>query len=65
MTLRDLIDALGGSSAVARELGVSQQAVTNMKARNALPPRHLLTLWRLAKEKGVDWTPPGAPSEAA
>ena len=61
MTPRDLIEALGGTFAVADALGVTPQAVTNMKARGTIPARRLLPLWRLARERGVDWSPDGAP----
>lgn len=40
-----MIDALGGTSAVARWLGVGMSAVSNWKAANAIPQRLHLTFW--------------------
>lgn len=36
-TIDDLVDALGGDTALAAELGVSQPAVANWKARGEIP----------------------------
>jgi hypothetical protein len=55
-----LIDDLGGAAAIAAACRVSLPAVYNWQARNEVPSRHRLTLWRLAKERGLDWRPPGA-----
>jgi len=60
MTVRELVRALGGNSAVAEALGLSAQAVTNMQARDVVPARHHIRLWNIAREKGVAWAPPGA-----
>lgn len=65
MTPSDLIDALGGPKAVADALGMKPNAVAMMKLRAAIPPRHYMAFWMLAKGKGVDWAPPGAPTEPA
>ena len=43
-TAADLIRAFGGASALAARLGVSVQAVSNMKARGSFPSRYWLTL---------------------
>lgn len=43
-TASDLIRALGGATALAARLGVSVQAVSNMKARGYFPSRYWLTL---------------------
>ena len=65
MTIDDLIDALDGPAVLAAELRIKPNAVSMMKARGSIPPRHHMALWRLAKERGVDWAPPGAPAGAA
>lgn len=59
MTTRDLIDALGGPAAVAAARGLSVTAVFNWCAGGAVPPRHWIALWRMAKQAGLDWRPPG------
>lgn len=43
-TAADLIRALGGATALASKLGVTVQAVSNMKARGYFPSRYWLTL---------------------
>jgi hypothetical protein len=65
MTVRELVRALGGNSVVAEALGLSAQAVTNMQARDSVPARHHIRMWRLAEAKGVDWVPPGSEAPAA
>jgi hypothetical protein len=55
-----LLRALGGSAAVARACGVTMQSVGCWQVRDEVPPRHWLKIWRLAKERGLDWRPPGA-----
>jgi hypothetical protein len=70
MTTRDLVRDLGGPSAIAQQLGVSAQAVTNWY-RDGIPRRHHLPLWQMAQAKGLTWRPPGmegvtlAPAPAA
>lgn len=58
MTENDLIDALGGSGAVGRLLGVSGPAVSNWKARGEIPARHHYRLYLICQERGIDWQPP-------
>ena len=53
----DLIRALGGPLAVSRSLHLTVQAVANWRA-SAIPPRHHIRLWRMAKAAGLDWRPP-------
>ena len=51
-TIDDLIDALGGDTAVSEWLGISQPAVANWKARREIPPGwHLRILARLKAER--------------
>lgn len=40
----EVIDALGGSSALAVVLGVGQTAVSNWRSRGAIPPEYFLTI---------------------
>lgn len=57
---RDLIQQLGGAVRVAAMLGVSAPAVSNWcAAARGIPPQHYASLWRAARERGVNWTPPG------
>jgi hypothetical protein len=60
LTLEQLIERLGGTAAVARACGVGTSAVSNWVARGGVAAEHRLTVWRLATEAGVEWTPPGA-----
>lgn len=60
MDVRTLIRKLGGPSKVAARVGVTPSAVTNWAARDAVSNSHLIAIWRLARETGVDWQPPGA-----
>jgi len=71
MLVRDLIEALGGSGVVARALGLRASAVGNWSLRGEIPGAHHVGVWRLAREAGLEWSPPGAegfvltPREAA
>jgi len=56
----EIIRALGGPKAVAEACGVTISAVGCWQVADAIPARHWLRLWRLAKERSVDWRPPGA-----
>ena len=59
MEARVVIAQLGGPSAVAKHLRVTPQTVTGWSTAG-IPARHWLRLWRMAKERGLDWRPPGA-----
>lgn len=59
MTLEALLDKLG-RKAVATACGVRQNAVSNWLARGEIPAEHLNTVWQMALDAGLDWTPPGA-----
>lgn len=54
MTIPELLDRLGGLKKVPELLGVSAQAVSNMKSRNTIPPKHWLTLVRAAQNAGLE-----------
>lgn len=58
LSARELVRQLGGATAIAHQLGVSAQAVTNWY-RDGIPRRHHLALWQLAQAKGLAWRPPG------
>lgn len=60
MTIRDLIRTLGGGAMVARELGVTPQAVSHWCVANEAPRGHHIALWRMALAAGLSWEPPGA-----
>ena len=60
MEIRTLIKALGGSAAVARSLGLGRTAVDNWCARDAVGGKHLIAVWKMARDAGIDWAPPGA-----
>lgn len=70
-TDRELVDGLGGPTAVARLCGVTPPAVTNWLKRGQIPAEHHVALWAAAQETGLDWAPPGGagfrlvPREAA
>lgn len=64
MDVAELIRALGGPTAVGRRRGVRSQAVSMWIARRVIPAEHHMDLWAMAREKGVDWRPPGAPAPA-
>jgi hypothetical protein len=60
MDVAALIQALGGAAAVAHELRQKRTTVAMWGSRNAVPAEQLVTLWRMAREKCIDWSPPGA-----
>ncbi len=59
MRIRDLINALGGPSVVAAEVGLTVAAVGNWSLRNNLPADYHAPIWRMARKAKVNWTPPG------
>jgi hypothetical protein len=71
ITVRSLIKQLGGPSEIAARCGISASAVSNWGSRGEVAAGHRITLWRMASEAGLDWTPPDAeglqltPREAA
>lgn len=60
VTVRELLKRLGGASAVAGRCGVSPSAVSNWGSRGEIAAEHWITIWRMAQEADLDWTPPGA-----
>jgi DNA-binding transcriptional regulator YdaS (Cro superfamily) len=53
LTHVQIIDALGGSTAVADICGVKSQAVSQWR-RRGIPSRHFLSLFNAAKGAGLD-----------
>lgn len=60
LTVRAVIDALGGPAEVGEICRISAPAVSNWGARDVVAAEHRITIWRLAQAKGLDWKPPGA-----
>jgi hypothetical protein len=63
MTADVIFKAFGGGQIVAEILGVSAQAVSNMKARGSIPSRHWPRLVAEAKERAP--RPDTSPEQAA
>ncbi len=59
MLIRDLITALGGTTTVARKLGLNVTTVDGWCGRDTVPGKYLIVIWRMALKNGIDWTPPG------
>jgi DNA-binding transcriptional regulator YdaS (Cro superfamily) len=57
--VRELIQRLGGPGDVARRLGLTAAAVSQWSSADRIPPARLIALWKLARERQIDWTPPG------
>jgi DNA-binding phage protein len=52
-TVAQVIAAFGGPAQMARDLGLTQQAVSNMKRRGWIPGRHTIKILRLAAARGL------------
>lgn len=50
---RDIIDAWPSRSAFADDIGSSQQAVTNMVARDSIPSRYWVAIVHQAEARGI------------
>ncbi len=57
-TVRSAIKALGGTACVAREVGVSMQAVSNWQTEGHIPPGYHLAFYLRLKSQG-DRVSPG------
>lgn len=53
MTASELIDALGGNSAVAAIAGVKPNAVSNWRKFGAIPPRLYISMSAAGREQGI------------
>ena len=60
MEIRDLIQALGGPGPLGAEIGAAPKAVSMWGTRNEIPAAFHISVWRVAKRLGVNWTPDGA-----
>lgn len=52
LTVPEIIDALGGTTAAAVAIGTTQQNVTNMKARGTIPANFFKAIVHAARTKG-------------
>lgn len=52
-TAAEVVEVLGGTKQVADLLGVSQQAICNMRTRGSFPPKHWPALIRTAEAKNL------------
>lgn len=60
MDTADVIARLGGASTVAKELKKKRTTVAMWAKRNVVPSTEdRVSLWRMARSSGIDWTPPG------
>jgi len=60
IALSDLIEKLGGPTAVANKRGITPPAVTNWVMRGRVAAEHQIALWSMAVDAGLDWKPEGA-----
>jgi hypothetical protein len=63
-TVADLIERLGGPTALAHELGLRQSAVSNWCEREVVPAAWHARILAIAVRQGVAWRPPGWPPQA-
>jgi hypothetical protein len=56
-TVTDVFDAFGGSSAMAKAIGLKdrQPAVRAWKSRGSIPPAYWPAITRAAKRRGIKW----------
>lgn len=59
MNVRDLIHNLGGPKRLGEVLDEPMKTVSSWGARDSVPAEHRVRVWRLARQAGLDWTPPG------
>lgn len=53
MSAQEILDAVGKAREVSDQLGVTVQAVHNMKTRKKIPPRHWPRLVEMAQSRGL------------
>jgi len=59
MTDKEFLRALGGPTVVSAMFGIKAGTVSMWQQRGIASAYHIL-LWRLAKERGWPWRPPGS-----
>ena len=52
-TVAQVIAAFGGPTQMARDLGLTQQAVSNFKIRGRIAARQAIRILRLAQDRGL------------
>lgn len=50
-SVRDVVTALGGPSATAKQLGIGPTAVANWLTKNCIPPARFLAIQQLLKQQ--------------
>jgi hypothetical protein len=63
LSIDELIDLLGGTSEVARQLGLASPSVSGWRKDNSVPARQHARLLALCVQVGVPWRPPGWPPQ--
>lgn len=53
----DIVDALGGTTAVAELVGAGLSAISNWKFRGSIPPEHFLTITEALDERNLSAAP--------
>lgn len=53
MSVREIIQSLGGPAAIGRQLGCRSQAVSQWAAHNRIPLQRIFALEQLAREQGL------------
>jgi hypothetical protein len=56
-TVKAAIKALGGTASVAKEVGVSMQAVSNWQREEHIPPGYHLAFWLRLRSQGENVLP--------
>jgi hypothetical protein len=54
---------LGGTTALARDLGLSPSAVSYWRREGTVPPSQHARVLALCVERGIFWRPPGWPHQ--
>jgi DNA-binding transcriptional regulator YdaS (Cro superfamily) len=57
MNISEIVKTLGGPTKIGRALGIRPQAVSLWVIHSRIPSDRVLSLIRIAKERGVDLTP--------
>lgn len=58
-TVREVIEALGGSDAVCATFGLTRGAICNWIAEDSFPARYHAALLMICEREGIHWRPPG------